>query len=171
MCESSWAFLRGQHAGATKPATCCQGLTLTCLPGKGPRAVQLSILQAPGAALGCSKTALLHNVKPFGPKPTGQNLTRVQFLSDDYLLPVCTASLSWAPWLPPAAHRLPSDATHGPALPGHLASVPCDSRSDTHSPDPPYGHTQTCIHKRLLIASPIWSRREHYVFTPTSSDK
>ena len=131
VCESSWAFLRGQHTGATNLATCCQSLTLTRLPSKGaqgPPAVHPSGLRGRSSRL--QQNCIASQCETIWAE-TGQNLTRVQFLPDDYLLAVCTASLLWAPWLPPAAHRLPLDTTHGPALPGHLASVPCDSRSDT----------------------------------------
>lgn len=136
--------------------------------GPGPPAVHPSGLRGGSSKL--RQNCIASQCETIWAK-TGQNLTRVQLLSDDYLLPVSTASLSWALWLPRAAHQLPSDTTHGPALPGHLASVPCDSQSDTHGPDFPHGHTQPCIPKCLLIASPTWSRREHYFFTPTFSDK
>lgn len=71
------------------------------------------------------------------------------------------------PWLPQGPHRCPSTlAAWTSPSPVTLPLSPVTAEV-TLTVLIPLRHTQTCIHKRLLIAS-IWSRREHYVFTPTS---
>lgn len=111
-CESSQTFLRGQGREAFKLSTCCQGSELDILPqqrGSEPPTCRSS-RHGRGGSSRLQPDCIASQYEAIWAE-SGQNLTRVQFLLDDFLLPVCSASLSWALQLPPAAHRLPSDAS------------------------------------------------------------
>lgn len=111
-CDSSQTFLRGQGGEAFKLATCCQGSELDILPqqrGSEPPTCRSSS-HGRGGSSRLQPSRIASQYETIWAE-SGQNLTRVQFLLDDFLLPVCNASLSWALQLPPAAHRLPSDTS------------------------------------------------------------
>ena len=94
---------------ATRPPA-ARGLKLTFFPSKGAQSPCRSSRHARGGSSRLQPNCIASQYETIWAE-SGQNLTRVQFLLDDFLLPVCSASLSWALQLPPAAHRLPSDTS------------------------------------------------------------